>query len=35
MITFNVATARPAGPGHPLATTRSSAFLAASRYRPG
>jgi hypothetical protein len=25
---------RPAS-GHPLATTRSSAFLAASRYRPG
>jgi hypothetical protein len=35
MITFYVATALPAGPGHPLATTHSSASLAASRYRPG
>jgi len=34
MITFYVATALPAGPGHPLATTRSSASPAASRYRP-
>jgi hypothetical protein len=35
MITFYVAAALPAGPGHPLATTRSSASPAASRYRPG
>jgi hypothetical protein len=35
MIRFYVATAQSAGPGRPLATTRSSAFLAGSRYRPG
>ena len=35
MITFYVATACRPAPGHPLATTRSSAFLAGSRYRPG